>query len=67
MPRITYIEEAMLLSKSAPGYVTKNYKHTEEKSYTYQFPKPPVKGKDVKPKEIVGPATYNVDDAFKNS
>ena len=66
-PRITSLEEAMYLSKAAPGYVTKNHKLTEERSKSYFMPKPPAKEKDKKAKEIVGPATYNVDDAFKNS
>jgi hypothetical protein len=67
--RITFIEEAMTLSKVKPGYVTKNYKHTEEKAFSYVFPKPGPKMNPTKDKNtvIVGPSTYNIGDAYKNS
>jgi len=68
MPRITFSEEAMIISKQAPGYVTKNYKHTEKKQYSYEMQKPPPKNQKEKPvNPLVGPASYNVDDAFKQS
>ena len=72
-------DEAMLLSKEAPAYYTKNYSQIDVKPKTYAFPKEPVKNK--KPKEgqelnevkeddskfIVGPATYNASDSYKNT
>ena len=57
----------MYISKVAPGFVTKNHKLVEEKSRAYVMPKPPKKEKDKKAKEIVGPATYNAGEAYKNS
>lgn len=65
MERVTFSEEAMFISKSKPGYVTKNYSQVEEKIPIYVMPKPKKEAK--KAKEIVGPATYNIEQAFKNT
>jgi len=59
MERITFSEEAAFISKSKPGYVTKNYSQVEEKVPIYTMPKPKKEAK--KQKEIVGPATYNIE------